>query len=294
MEAIRFKKRWFGTLFVLSFVLAGVWQQVHIQPTLQAQSEELLRVVAIVPSAQAKDSIRFAGREPILNAEGLTPTQLKEATKAIEAGKEFNTFLSLYSGDGARPLVVEGQAKEDLKTNLRQATHADDREEGIPVKDKTQESVNTKQGSNSHLENANAVKPTDVDILAKATNSKELQLAIEEKLRGDTIEFRAGSAKLTAHGRELLVLFAKDFKRLGPGLVIRVEGHTDNTGKAKANKWLSIKRARAVKAELVALGLRAAQIETKGYGDTQPIADNGDAAGRQKNRRIHFTLSEER
>jgi outer membrane protein OmpA-like peptidoglycan-associated protein len=55
---------------------------------------------------------------------------------------------------------------------------------------------------------------------------------------------------------------------------------------------LSEKRAEAVKAYLLKKGLPANRVEAKGYGATKPIADNGNAVGKSKNRRVEIVLGE--
>ena len=69
-----------------------------------------------------------------------------------------------------------------------------------------------------------------------------------------------------------------------------VEGHTDNTGAAGFNTKLSQGRADAVKAYLVKKGVAADRLESKGFGPSQPIADNKTAKGREANRRVEFTI----
>ncbi|QQL49990.1 OmpA family protein [Mucilaginibacter ginkgonis] len=71
---------------------------------------------------------------------------------------------------------------------------------------------------------------------------------------------------------------------------LTLAGHTDNTGSSELNLRLSKDRAEAVKAYLVSQGANASRIEATGYGSTQPIASNKTAAGRQKNRRVEFSL----
>jgi len=71
---------------------------------------------------------------------------------------------------------------------------------------------------------------------------------------------------------------------------LKLAGHTDNTGSAELNMRLSKDRAESVKAYLVSQGVNASRVEATGYGLTQPIATNKTAAGRQKNRRVEFTL----
>ena len=75
-----------------------------------------------------------------------------------------------------------------------------------------------------------------------------------------------------------------------PGLMVEIGGHTDNVGKVKYNQKLSESRANSVKAYLVAKGIDASRISTRGYGKSQPIAPNTTDEGRQRNRRIEFKI----
>jgi outer membrane protein OmpA-like peptidoglycan-associated protein len=70
---------------------------------------------------------------------------------------------------------------------------------------------------------------------------------------------------------------------------IEISGHTDNVGKPKTNKALSLKRAQACRDYLIAKGIDAGRIVAVGYGDERPIAPNDTEDGRQKNRRIEAT-----
>ncbi len=71
---------------------------------------------------------------------------------------------------------------------------------------------------------------------------------------------------------------------------IRVEGHTDNKGKADKNLTLSQQRAESVKDWLVQRGIDAGRIEAAGIGQERPIADNKTNKGRQVNRRVEFHI----
>jgi OmpA-OmpF porin, OOP family len=73
-----------------------------------------------------------------------------------------------------------------------------------------------------------------------------------------------------------------------PALKLSIEGHTDNTGAAAHNQNLSTARARSVLGALVGLGVDPARLQSKGFGQDKPIADNGSEDGRAKNRRVEL------
>jgi outer membrane protein OmpA-like peptidoglycan-associated protein len=78
------------------------------------------------------------------------------------------------------------------------------------------------------------------------------------------------------------------FMKENPEVKIDVLGHTDNTGTDAVNEKLSQKRAEAVAQYFTKKGISADRISSKGFGSTEPIADNKTAAGRAQNRRTEF------
>lgn len=80
------------------------------------------------------------------------------------------------------------------------------------------------------------------------------------------------------------------FLEKNPTIKIELGGHTDNVGSAKANQILSNNRAKSVYEYLVAQGVAANRLTTKGYGDTKPIASNETEQGRAENRRTEFKI----
>jgi outer membrane protein OmpA-like peptidoglycan-associated protein len=72
---------------------------------------------------------------------------------------------------------------------------------------------------------------------------------------------------------------------------LEVEGHTDSVGGDEFNQKLSEQRADVVRSYLMAQGLTSDSITAHGFGKTQPVASNDNAAGRQLNRRVELVVS---
>ena len=103
------------------------------------------------------------------------------------------------------------------------------------------------------------------------------------------IRFKSGSAVIKRSSNKVLNKAAgvlTEFKDLR----MEVQGHTDSKGNADKNQALSQRRADAVRAYLVKKGVDEGRLTAKGFGDTNPIADNKTAKGRKENRRVEFKL----
>lgn len=75
-----------------------------------------------------------------------------------------------------------------------------------------------------------------------------------------------------------------------PDYKLRINGHTDSIGSSAPNQVLSERRAKACYDYLLSKGIPAARMSYRGYGESQPIADNRYKAGREQNRRVEFDL----
>ena len=75
-----------------------------------------------------------------------------------------------------------------------------------------------------------------------------------------------------------------------PESTVTVFGHTDDTGSSGYNQDLSERRARAVAGVLVREGVAPARVSATGLGETQPVASNATAEGRQQNRRVEVII----
>jgi len=75
-----------------------------------------------------------------------------------------------------------------------------------------------------------------------------------------------------------------------PETSIRIEGHTDSTGNENYNQELSEKRAMSVKNALLAKSVADTRLQTIGFGESKPVADNNTQGGRQLNRRVEIVI----
>ena len=101
------------------------------------------------------------------------------------------------------------------------------------------------------------------------------------------VNFDVDKATLRPDAQPLVEQIAKLLEN-DPGLRLSIEGHTDNTGDAAHNQELSTARARSVFGALIGLGVDPARLQSKGFGQDKPVADNGTEAGRAKNRRVEL------
>ncbi len=124
-----------------------------------------------------------------------------------------------------------------------------------------------------------------ITVFSSAVWAQEVDLSPGKKFVFKDATFKRGSTAIDPASyprfEKLLAYLA-----VRPDLDIEIGGHADNQGNPKTNLALSKARADAVKAFLIQRGIAADRLFTKGYGDTQPIADNATEEGRSQNRRI--------
>lgn len=131
---------------------------------------------------------------------------------------------------------------------------------------------------------------------ASAEADKKVEAEFTRKLKNvqnekGPILFKLGKAEIDPACDNTMQTIA-DIIGSVKGYRVRVDGHTDNKGKKAANQKLSDQRAAAVVTYLVTKkGVDKNRLASKGFGDSQPIADNKDEAGRGKNRRVDFTVT---
>jgi len=113
--------------------------------------------------------------------------------------------------------------------------------------------------------------------------------AEQSSVRLEGVTFELNSARLTPEASTTLRRVA-DALRGEPNLRAEIAGHTDSSGEDAYNQRLSQERASSVLQFLASQGIEASRLVARGYGETQPVADNGTNAGRERNRRVEFNV----
>ncbi len=113
------------------------------------------------------------------------------------------------------------------------------------------------------------------------------------------ILFNTSSAVLSSNAKATLSKFANNVLKQNPDMDVNIYGYTDNQGwknstaeqSVQKNLNLSQERAQSVASYLMTCGASSSQIKTvEGLGESNPVADNSTAAGRQENRRVEVYM----
>lgn len=132
-------------------------------------------------------------------------------------------------------------------------------------------------------------EPASEPPLAAAEPAPIRQTERGPMLTVDDVLFDFEAASLRPEARRIVsqaVRYLKD----NPDRMALIEGHTDNTGEADYNQYLSDARTGSVSKALQLAGIAEDRIVEKGFGESQPIASNSTLDGRQKNRRVEIVF----
>jgi outer membrane protein OmpA-like peptidoglycan-associated protein len=122
------------------------------------------------------------------------------------------------------------------------------------------------------------------DEVPRGVRVTKTAIIIDEK-----IYFQTAKAVILPKSFDILNSVAqamKDYEKIS----VQVQGHTDSDGSESYNLKLSNRRANAVKEYLIKAGIDESRLESKGFGESTPIAENKTAAGKEKNRRVEFKI----
>jgi OOP family OmpA-OmpF porin len=234
----------------------------------------------VTGSANDRFSYAHAGIEIALGRKGTSQLQNYSAIAALREAS------AAESADLKRQLAMsEETARRDREAAAAKYAQelGDDDADGVANKfDKCPGTV-----ANTVVDGAGCPLKAPAQIVReKIVVTEADRKVVDEAIRN--LEFDLGKATIRSTSNATLdkvaaLLVEKNFS-------LKLAGHTDNSGSMALNLRLSKDRAEAVKAYLVSQGANASRIEATGYGPNQPIASNKTADGRQKNRRVEFSL----
>jgi OOP family OmpA-OmpF porin len=120
-------------------------------------------------------------------------------------------------------------------------------------------------------------------------NIKGCEIKEEIALLG--VNFQTNSDRLVPGAENILNDAAATLIK-NPTIKVEVAGHTDSDGAAEYNEGLSARRAQTVHNYLASRGVDDGRMSVRGYGESEPIADNSTAAGKAQNRRVVLRITE--
>jgi outer membrane protein OmpA-like peptidoglycan-associated protein len=123
-------------------------------------------------------------------------------------------------------------------------------------------------------------------VSVRTLSQQQLQAALRQEI-GDRIFFSAGSAAIGVRSRTLLQAQAEWLAR-HPALMLRIEGHADDSRAGADNGTLSRQRAQTIRAALIAAGVEPGRLIAEGIGASDPVAEceNGNFECAAQNRRV--------
>lgn len=131
-----------------------------------------------------------------------------------------------------------------------------------------------------------------VEITAKVLNSDQLKTALDKENKVNIeVNFATDQANILPESQAQIEQVIQLLKN-NPELKLTINGHTDGSGDTKHNQALSEQRANAVvKALTDNTGIQQNRLTAKGFGDTQPVAENSTENGKALNRRVELIKS---
>ena len=227
------------------------------------------------------------------------------ATRAIEPYRVFGGFafsLDLLAGKRAATKDKErseAAEKADIERKAQGAQARADRLERKAQDDSialatAHEAEQLRADSMARKAKEDSIALAETNLRLDEERSKrsdaEKQLLSTGLLLLDAVYFETGKSEISINSLPYLNIIGKMLTKY-PKLQIEVSGHTDNIGRLPMNISLSQARADAVRAYLMQVAPELSErISARGYGPTQPKADNATASGRKINRRVELQV----
>ncbi|MBT9494631.1 MAG: OmpA family protein [Paucibacter sp.] len=266
---------------------------------------------------EARQAVRSAEADTMVRTHA--PLELKTATDSLgranamlakgDTGPELDS-AAYVANQQARRAVAVAQAK----SNDAAVTGSVAERERARADQRTQELAGARNQTGIAQRQTAAAEQATVAAVAVAAGAQAENAKAQSQLQAQQAELAALQAQKTERGMLVTlgdVLFElgraevkpaaqqslrklAEFLQQHPNRQVLIEGHTDNSGGSALNEALSLRRADAVKAALLAAGtnLAATGISTVGHGERFPVADNVNASNRALNRRVEIYISD--
>jgi outer membrane protein OmpA-like peptidoglycan-associated protein len=275
------------------------------------QTAEDARAIAVTKIEEQRQA---SERQASADAQAQSQAQADDATRRKERAESDTAAAQVAKNqaesDAARAQAAKTQAESDAAKARTEATEA--QSEAAKAKSDMADSqaasanalsaaqADADQSRLNALRSEQSAQQSEKD---KAAMRRQLTLQLNtilqtrDSARGlivnmSDVLFDTGKYSLKPVAREKLAKIAGILLAY-PALNIEVDGFTDSVGNDASNQRLSENRATAVRDYLVNQGVTTGSVTSKGFGNSQAVATNDNAAGRQMNRRVELVVSGE-
>jgi outer membrane protein OmpA-like peptidoglycan-associated protein len=225
---------------------------------------------------QLQSDPSLAGRAPLAVKEADTAVQVAEQPQADQELGAYRVYMA-----DRKVEIARAQAETSLAEDQRTALSAD--------REASRLDARTREADAAHVATANSEQQAaelqrQIDALQAKPTDRGLIVTL-----GDVL-FDTGKASLKAGATSnlnKLVAFLNEYS----DRTVLIEGYTDSVGSEDYNQGLSERRADSVKSYLAGQGIGSIRLSAAGKGESDPVASNDSAAGRQQNRRVEVIIS---
>jgi len=225
---------------------------------------------------QLQSDPSLAGRAPLAVKEADTAVQVAEQPQADQELGAYRVYMA-----DRKVEIARAQAETSLAEDQRTALSAN--------RESSRLDARTREADAAHVATANSEQQAaelqrQIDVLQAKPTDRGLIVTL-----GDVL-FDTGKASLKAGATSnlnKLVAFLNEYS----DRTVLIEGYTDSVGTEDFNQGLSERRADSVKSYLAGQGIGSIRLSASGKGESDPVASNDSAAGRQQNRRVEVIIS---
>ena len=284
--------------------LQGELAELEAEPSLMGRARLEMELARVAVQAVAEASRRnrpqaeYAAARRIEIARAVAETEML-ADQLVQLERERDAILIEASRRDAEQL-----RREVERLRLQNLTRAEETERALEEVQaaRLDSEISAAQAEQAlRLAEAQALEAQlsrrEAELAAAAADSLRMQLqgmTARSEARGQVMTisgeaFASGQSALRAEARDNLQKVI-DLINANPGAPVLIEGHTDSPGCANLHHLLSPRRSEAVLDALIQKGVDGSRLRAVGLGKDRPVADNGTAEGRARNRRVEVVV----